>query len=243
MYKVLIVDDEEKARQNIANVLKLHKDFVIIGEAGNCEDAYNVILSEKPDIVFLDIKMPVADGFLLLDKLVKIGIIHELSVVFLTAYDEYALKAIKYGAMDYLLKPVDPVELKETLDRFKARKMHLTDDGLQKLYEMMNLNNKVKFTTQSGFVYLAVRDIIYVQADGSYSKIFESDSKFHHVSRNLKEIEKQLVSATFIRVHKSYLVNKEYITSYDKKSRNCTLTKNGFIINIPVSYRYVKHIS
>ncbi len=242
MYKVVIIDDEEKARRNITKVLELHDDIQIIGEADNCKDAYDIILVSKPDIIFLDIKMPQEDGFSLLDDLTKLGI-NDLAIIFLTAYDEFAIKAIKYGVFDYLLKPVDPEALKETLNRYRAKQNHANVDGMRKLMEMLDMGKKIKFITNTGYVYFLPRDIMYVIADGSYSKVYITDKNFHQICRSLKEIEEQLITWEFIRVHKSYLINKQYLTSYNKMKRCCTLTKDGISITIPVSFRNAKNIS
>ncbi|HOY33452.1 MAG TPA: response regulator, partial [Bacteroidales bacterium] len=159
MHKVLIVDDEPKARQNIINSLKVHEDFIIVAEADNCDDAFKKILTEKPDIVFLDINMPQEDGFDLLDLLSKLGI-ENLSIIFLTAYNEYAIKAIKQGVFDYLLKPVDPEELKKTLDRYRLKKTNSFGEGAQRLKEYFRQGNKIKFNTNKGYIYFLPCDII-----------------------------------------------------------------------------------
>jgi two-component system, LytTR family, response regulator len=242
MFKALIVDDESKARRNLANVLQSHTDFVIAAEADNTDDALKLLLSEKPDLVFLDIKMPQADGFSFLDNLIKLGV-SNTAVIFLTAFDEYALKAIKYAVFDYLLKPVDPEELEKTLNRFRARKVQDTDTGLAKLREMLDIGNKIKFITRNGYIFLSSKQILYIKGEGSYSNVFDTDNQTHLVSRNLKEMEDQLDPATFIRVHKSYLISKHYLASYDKKNRSCTLVKENVTVTIPVSFRYAKNIS
>jgi len=242
MYKVIIVDDEEKARRNVSKVLDMHDDIQIIGEADNGIGAYDIILARKPDIVFLDIKMPQEDGFSLLDDLFKLGV-NDLTIIFLTAYDEFAIKAIKYGVFDYLLKPVDPDDLKKTLDRFRAKKNHTTEEGMRKLMEMLDMGSKIKFITSTGYAYFQPRDIMYVCADGSYSKVFLSGQNFHQICRSLKDSEEQLLPWGFIRVHKSYLINKQYLTAYNKLKRFCTLTKDGFSIDLPVSIRNAKNIS
>jgi two-component system, LytTR family, response regulator len=242
MYKVLIVDDESMARRNLANVLRQHHDFVIAAEADNAGDALKLFLSEKPDLVFLDIKMPQADGFSLLDNLAKLGI-SNTAIIFLTAFDEFALKAIKYAVFDYLLKPVDPEELEKTLNRFRAKKVHDNGAGLSKLKEMLDVGNKIKFSTKTGYIFLSTKQILYVKAEGSYSNVYDTDNQPHLVSRNLKELEDQLDTATFIRVHKSYLISKHYLISYDKKNRSCILTKENSKVTIPVSFRYAKNIS
>ena len=158
MYKVLIVDDEEKARKNLRNVLVNHKDFVVSAEAENGKEALDRILSEHPDLVFLDVKMPQEDGFALLDNLLKLGI-QNMTIVFLTAYDEFALKAIKYAVFDYLLKPVDPDEFGKTLNKFRANKVHDTGSGLVKLKELLDNTNKIRFNTKTGYIFLLPRQI------------------------------------------------------------------------------------
>jgi two-component system, LytTR family, response regulator len=242
MYKVLIVDDEEKARKNLRNVLVNHKDFTVSAEAENGKEALDRILSEQPDLVFLDVKMPQEDGFALLDNLLKLGI-QNMAIVFLTAYDEFALKAIKYAVFDYILKPVDPEELEKTLNKFRAKKIFDNASGIVRLKEMLDSTNKIRFSTRTGYIFLLPRQIVYIKADGSYSKVHDTENKMYMVSRNLKEIEELIGTDTFIRVHKSYLINKQYLEAYIKDKRICLLKFGTEKIEIPVSFRYTRNIS
>lgn len=169
----------------------------------------------QPQLVFLDIEMPLMNGFQLLEKFPQ----QNFEVIFVTAYDHYAIKAIKYSALDYLLKPVDTDELKAAVQRF-MQKRNSTDS--QRLYENLLYNLKKKesedyklaIATSDGTFFFRPDEIIRCEAIGNYTKFFLQNSKSFISSRTLKDYDDLLAEKQFLRVHRSHLVNKKYINSY-----------------------------
>ena len=217
MTKVLIIDDEESTVNVVTLLLKKHVPEVseIYGANGSAH-GFQLIGEVKPDLVFLDVEMPLMNGFELLEKFPD----HDFEVIFITAYDHYAIKAIKYSALDYLLKPVDAIELKQAVDKFLARKNRtpdrpLYDNLFYNLHQSGSTYRLAVSTTEGTFFYKA-GEIIRCEALGNYTRIYIKDKRSVLASRTLKEYEDILPAGTFLRVHRTHLVNVDYITSYSR---------------------------
>jgi two-component system, LytTR family, response regulator len=199
--KALIVDDERLARKDLGSMLVEFKNIEIIGEADSVESALKIIGEKDPDLVFLDIQMPGESGFDLLEKTDL-----RAKVIFVTAFDEYAIRAFEVDAIDYLLKPVNPERLrtaierleKETIDRSYPKRRLGYDDKL-----FLTINNHLKF--------IKVNSIICVSAAADYSELFTLDSKKGLVQKSMSEWEDRLPESYFIRIHRSTIINMEYI--------------------------------
>ena len=216
MIKALIIDDEESS----VNVLEflLHKHLPEINEVfsavGSSMGAAK-LAEIKPQLVFLDIEMPLMNGFELLEKFPQ----HDFEVIFVTAYDHYAIKAIKYSALDYLLKPVDTEELQMAVARFFEKQKNSSSP--KPLYENFLYNLKAKeedeyrlaIATSEGIFFFHPAEIIRCEAIGNYTKFFLSNKKSFLSSRTLKEYDDLLADKQFLRVHRTHLVNKKYIHS------------------------------
>ena len=236
MLKVLIVDDEAKARKSLAMLLEKIGSVQIVASVENAQDAIHSIAIHHPDIVFLDVKMPGMSGFEMLDAIDRI-VLREFDVVFLTAYDEFAIRAIKYSAFDYLLKPVDESELRETIGRYLANIHPLQDyDALK---GALSQNTKIKIRTQQGFEYINAMDIVYIEGDGNYSKFVLNQDDERTVSKTLKDISVELPKE-FLRVHKKYFINRNYLISINRQDHECLLGKGEVKFRIPVSVRMMK---
>jgi len=224
---VLIVDDEPLAREGVSLRLAQEKDIDIIGECANGSDAIRSILSLQPDLVFLDIKMPKVNGF---DVVHAVGPEHMPPVIFLTAYDEYAIEAFNTHAVDYLLKPIDNARFKESLQHARQqilknsiaeRSEQLTDlltktKGLSKVSLQKNngttqLSNERLVIRSNGHVYLLEsNDIYWVEAEGDYISV-HTPQKSHLVRETMKNMEARLHDQGFQRVHRSSIVNLAYV--------------------------------
>jgi two-component system, LytTR family, response regulator len=239
-YKVLIVDDEKASRENAIISLEKYQDFKIVGESDNVNDAITKIITSHPDLIFLDIKMPQKDGFKLIDELIKLKY-YNYCIVFLTAYDEFAIKAIKYHVFDYLLKPIDPDELENTLNKFRIKQTQgfvAHTEDLTKLKEVLDRSDKIKLITTNGYIFLSPNQIVYVKSeDGSYCKLYDINGKSHLVCRYLQKIADEINHPALVRVHKGYIINKTYLEGYNKKTKFCNLKYPGGEVQIPVSYR------
>lgn len=225
--QVVIIDDEKHIRDGLKILLNRYTYIQILGEASSLEEAKILIERTKPDLVFLDIMLKNETGFNLLDVISVL----DFRLVFITAYNEFAIKAFKYNAFDYLLKPLDLDELDDTLNRLQSQK------GLNKTQVELSKKNKdfknLLVKTNRQIHVLPLEDIIRCQADQGYTHFFMKDGQQILSSKTLKEYNSILPDDQFIRVHQSHLVNRNYILSYDKQ---------GYVVipgqvKIPVSVR------
>lgn len=229
--KAIIVEDEKKGQEILSSlILKYCTDVEIIGMADNAEDAYLLIKKMKPDVVFLDIEMPNGNGFYLLEKFDKIN----FQIIFTTAYDNYAIKAIKYHALDYLLKPIDIDELKQAVENVK--KALLKPENTRYIdfltTRKLDIENRLGLPVKDGILYIQVADIIRIESDGSYSTIYLSKSQKHVVSKNLKEYEDVLPVKEFFRVHKSHLINIKKVKKYVRQDGYFVEMEDGSQVEI-----------
>jgi two-component system LytT family response regulator len=237
----LIVDDESNAR----DVLRIHLASIpgveLIGEASNAEQALRMILEMKPDLVFLDVEMPVKSG---IDLLADLKILEQRpGIIFQTAFDKYAISAIKHAAFDYLLKPVDFDELISSVTRFKMER-HQNQVGvkIEHLISLLERPGKLRFNTRGGFILIDPMDIVYIQADWNYSEVWFNRSKKEVVSVNIGKVEEMMASLPFIRISRSILINRQYIIKFNRTSRQLTLQKNGEVFEFRVSANHLRHL-
>ncbi|AIG30289.1 response regulator transcription factor [Flavobacterium psychrophilum] len=232
--KVIIVDDEMHARSFLRKFCeRYHSETIeVVEECNSVEAAVRAIKKYQPDLVFLDIQMPDENGFEFLKYFDKIN----FEIIFTTAYKEYAIEAIKKSALDYLVKPFSKEDFNIALSRFMSKKNVKIDfDRFKLLTE--NINNqftdkqRIVFPTKSGFEVIQANSIVYCKSDGSYSNIFIIDKELF-TSKSLKEIEDILVDSNFIRIHKSYIVNKNYIKGFKSDEFKLDLITGD---SIPVS--------
>ena len=242
MIRTVILDDEDHAIRSLSSLLLENNDVDIVFKSTDADAAINFMLKNEVDLIFLDIKMPGQTGFDVLDKLNKLGV-NSFEVVFLTAYDEFAIKAIKYAAFDYLLKPIDKIELQDTINKFLAKKDSPKPYSFQQLLNLLQTETKIKISTNTGYEYLNANDIAYAESDSNYTKLVLTNNETRLVSKTLKDIEDELTSCSFIRTHKSFLINKKYLTIFNRKDSNCTLICNSNNFIVPVSSRMAKNLS
>jgi two-component system, LytTR family, response regulator len=215
MLTSIIVDDELKSRESLKQILLTFCDDVnVVATCQNVTDGLTALEEHKPDLVFLDIQMQGETGFDLLAKLKSV----DFALIFTTAHSEYAIKAIKFSALDYLLKPIDVEELQQALSKVKERKNGNMVDRLAHLVQNMksaNLENyKLALPTAEGLSFVKVSEILYLKASGNYTEIFMRDGQKHLVSRHLKEYDDLLADHNFFRIHHSTLININFIKNY-----------------------------
>lgn len=240
MIKVIIIDDEHMAQESIHILLDKYFEgqFDVVAKASSVLGGIKAINKFNPDLVFLDIQMPEQNGFDLFEAFDKI----DFKVIFTTAHEEYARKAIKHQPFDYLLKPIDLQELRETIGRLKSEITTNKDailDKLDKLESKLNGKRVEIFNTQEGDYVVNFDEIIFCKGEGNYTEIIRTNGGKILVSKNLKKIEEILPADEFIRIHQSTLVNRSQIDRYDKKMLNLYL-KNGD--ELPVSMRKLSNI-
>jgi two-component system, LytTR family, response regulator len=211
MITCIIVDDEEDCRVLLKELLaRRHPEVEVAGEAGSAAEAYKQISGlEKPvDLVFLDIQMPVCDGFGFLNMFAH----SDFRVVFTTAFDQYAIKAIRYSALDYLLKPIDPEELHEALERYDRRQGQQAMKELRHRINAGNYFDKLTVNTLSDVKFVEVDAIRYVESENSYSTIHLDSSEQIVSSKSIGFYEDLLSDRNFFRCHNSYLINIGKVT-------------------------------
>lgn len=227
--KIIIVDDEKRVRSSLRNVINIHyPDASVIGEAGDLDSAIEAIKMNNPDVVLLDIKMPGGTGFDLLKRLVPFS----FKIIFITAYDEYAVQAFKFSALDYLLKPVMPQDLVSALQKAEQQ---LTNENFHAKFNVF-LNNmgdlsretkKIVLNSHAKMQVIAVNEIVRCEADKNYTKFILIDHKTILVSGQLKEYEEKLGQYGFFRSHHSHLVNLYFIDRLEKRDGGLLIMKDG----------------
>ncbi len=216
MLKAIIVDDERHCLDTMEILLSGRcPDIEIIDKCQSAKDAIRSILRTKPDVLFLDIEMPVMDGFELLEQFEQI----DFSVIFTTSYDQYAIKAIQFSALDYLLKPISAKDLKNAVEKLTARKRLPFDEQFKMLINQMqqktNDFSKIAIPTSDGFELIAVDNILRCEADDTYTTFFLKNRPRIVACRTLKEVEEQLASfGSFVRIHHSFIININEVTRY-----------------------------
>jgi two-component system LytT family response regulator len=237
MIKAVIIDDEKKSRETLRGLIQTFcNDITILAEADGFINGIEIIKKHNPEVVFLDIQMPDGSGFRLLESIKNIT----FDVIFTTAYDQFAIKAIRYSALDYLLKPIVPEELQNAVEKVKQnRKKGNLKSNIEVLLENVSSGSndpkKIVLSTSEGMHIVKVCDIIRCESDDYYTKFFLVDGKKIMVSKTLKENEQLLSEHNFIRPHKSHLVNINYIKSYIKTDGGYLVLTNDF--KVPVSRR------
>lgn len=219
MIKALMVDDEQSSLELLDWLVKQYcPDITAVKTARSVQEALPLIHSFQPDIVFLDIQMPHQSGFDLLTTIDP----WNFEVIFTTAYNEFAIQAIRFSALDYLLKPVDEAELHKAVERFKAKKIYAPAGQVLFRHFIQNISqgNKNKFklalADASEVKYVELDEIIRLQAESNYTHIFLTGNKLFVSAKTLKEYDETLKGHRFIRVHKSHLVNPVHIEGYDR---------------------------
>lgn len=236
MLNVLIIDDEKRARTTLSKMLALYcPNVVVAGEADNVESAIILIKKIKPDVVLLDVNLSKdKTGF---DLLKEVGDIN-FKIIFITAHHEYAVKAIKFSALDYLLKPVDPNELTEAINKAE-QSIAVKDSGVVLDAFMANFQasgtKKIVLKTQDSIYVQNINDIVCCEADKNYTTFYFIGGTKIVVSKTLKEYEEILTEYGFFRAHHSHLVNIAHFERFEKRDGGLIIMKNGQ--QIPVSSR------
>ena len=238
--RALIVDDEENARILLNKLLEETLLFSEVKTAQSVDAAYNELKQFDPDIIFLDIKMPGKDGFTFIQELPANYNTHK--IVFVTAYDQFAIKAIKNQAFDYLLKPVNRKELKQCLLRF----IENTKDDKSSVIPVKPAVPKERLTrirvnTRTGTLFINPVDILYCKAEGNYTTVC-TGKKQHLCSMNLGKVAELLPENGFIRVGRSYIVNYEYITMLDRKECTIILVREGESVTVKIPRHHLKDL-
>jgi two-component system LytT family response regulator len=219
MIKAIIVDDELGARESLSKMIEKNcKQLEIVAKADSALAAFEAITTKQPQLVFLDIEMPNGNAFDLLEKFKEIN----FNIIFTTAYDHYAIKAIKFSAVDYILKPIDPEELVEAVKRFEKKQQgepSVLDKQFKTLLSNVRPENKLKkvgIPDGDGLIFINLSDIIRCESDGNYTFFILTSGKKIIASRTLGEYEQMFTEDNFFRIHRSHLINLQHVKKYIK---------------------------
>lgn len=229
--KTLIVEDKAYIRKGLLSLLEIvDADIQVIGECESVKEALVVANACKPELIFLDINLTDGNAFDFLDQTEHLS----FKIIFITAYEEYALKALKIGAVDYLLKPVDLEELRTALHKIAELPITKQKQQINTVKRLWNKEGqKLILSMHDSFQVIDLEELMYCESDKGYTTFYSSDGKKHMVSKTLKAFEVQLSESNFIRPHQSFMVNLKFIDKYDKSGE--IHLKNGK--RIPVSSR------
>lgn len=235
MLSAVIIDDESKARATLKELLNsVCTDIEIIGEADGVASGLQLLGNVQPDVVFIDIQMADGTGFDLLDKLPKL----DFYIVFATAFEEFAIKAFRYHAMNYLTKPIDPDDLSKVCQQVKANKSDkLTRQGLNRLIESMQNKTieNITLSTNEGLIFLRLKDIIHLKSDGNYTYFYTKEDGKMMVSRILREFDNLLPDDLFLRIHQSHIINLREVRKFLREDGGYALMSDG--TKVPISKR------
>jgi two-component system LytT family response regulator len=232
MIKAVIIDDETASREALDALLREFVEEVqVLGQAGTPAEGLDMVRKLKPDVLFLDVELDGESGFDLLEQLPDDG----PEVVFTTGYEQYATRAFRSDAADYLLKPVDLTQLREAVRKVAEKRKSA---GAEERYEVLIRNwrsqgdEQIALSSSEGFIFVKLRDLIYCKGDGAYTYFFMNENEKVTVSKNIGEFENLLVSRGFFRVHKSYLINLNEMRRYVRGEGGYVVMSNGHTVDV-----------
>lgn len=234
MIKAILIDDEVHCLDTLSILLSDYcPDVNVVGCCMSAKQGLLAIEKNNPDLIFLDIEMPVMNGFELLEQFTKIP----FAIIFTTSYDQYAIKAIRYSVLDYLLKPIDPKELIAAVNKVQTQKHLPVPEQFQFLMNQVKNReggfNKIAIPTSEGFELIPADELVRCEAEDNYTHLFLKDKKKITACRTLKEMEEQLQSfSSFLRVHHSYLVNLNEVTKYIRGEGGYLVMSDGSTVNV-----------
>ncbi len=229
-YKTVIIEDEQHAQESLVRLFKQHPDFELVGVAESGAAAEELVNETKPDLAICDVMLK--DGTSLDWLVSRSGI--DFSLIFTTSYEEYAVKAFRLAAVDYLVKPLDPKALDAALERFKSRAKPATEHIRQLLHNLALPKDKSKIALPSftGYSFVDVNDIVRCESDNTYTTFFLKDKRKIIVSRTLKDCEDLLDGYRFYRIHNSHLINLDYLTEYIKGEGGQVKLLDGVVLDV-----------
>lgn len=240
VFKVLIVDDEPEARLLLKSLLKEIHYVEVIGEAHHAKEALYLILEHYPDLVLMDINMPGKSGMELIQLIRKRNV--DVPVVFVSAYKEFAVQAIKKEVYDFLLKPVDRKELKVVIDKYRRRNERDLPRRLMEVLDNIREDSKIRINSRYSYILIDPSEIVFCQTDGGYTIIYLSNGKEEVASASLSQIESMVEKWNFFKLSRSILINQDYIRQVDKSSDKCLLKSNSHTWELTASHKGISEL-
>jgi two-component system LytT family response regulator len=232
MKRIVIIDDEADARESLRNLLALCPGVELVGEADGIATGFQLLASAKPDAVLLDISLSDGTGFDLLDRFPVLP----FRVIFTTAHDEFALRAFRYHALDYLMKPIIPKELMDAIERIAPSTESYALQVGQMLQGIRSRSlEKIALGSQEGLVFIRLIDIVRLESEGNYTTFFTKNKERHVVSKNIKEYEDMLPADAFCRVHQSHIVHFAFVKKYMREDGGYLEMEGGY--KVPIARR------
>jgi two-component system LytT family response regulator len=237
MIKAIIIDDEENSRETLKLKIAKHcKEVEVLATCSSAEEGIETIGLLKPDLVFLDVEMPRMSGFDMLEDLDAVN----FDIIFTTAYNQHAIRAIKFSALDYLLKPINKEELQNAVKRALQKQKHYTgEDQIKSVTENSKAGkaniDKIALPTADGLIFVELKDIVRLESDVNYTKFFLTNKESILVSKTLGDFEELLAGNNFFRPHKSHIINLKYVKRYIKGEGGIIILEDN--TNIFVSRR------
>jgi two-component system LytT family response regulator len=242
LYKVVLVEDEKDAQESLFKLLQKWKNIDVVGYASSIQEAEDLVSKLKPDLVFCDVMLPPYTSFDWLSQIERIS----FEIIFTTSFEEFAIKAFKLAAIDYILKPIDPEDLNVAMDRFFDRKSanQSNIEGLLKNLNSPKDQIKIALPTLHGYLFVKVGDIIRCESDNTYTTFFITDGRKIIVSKTLKQVEEMLDEYGFFRVHNSHLINLSYLVEYLKGEGGQVKLSDGSVVDVSRRKKeeFLKHI-
>lgn len=237
---LIIIDDEEPARNLLKDMLSGIAWIDILGEADHVDAAFEEISNKKPDAILLDVQLRKESGFDLVEKLIHHAI--EVNVIFFSAYENHVVRAIRFSAFDYLLKPVKKQELMQSLEKLSIQVDSFSvEDRFPQLIYQLSERKKIKFRNRNGFIMIHPDEIIFCRSDSNYTILQLNDGKSCSVAMNLGAVEEVLPELCFSRISSSLIINLHYLVEVDRKSMTCKI-RNETTHNLPISSQYLRSL-
>lgn len=234
MIRVVIVDDEEGTRNLLKQLFRDYfPDVILLGEAADVRSGIKLLQKENPDLLLLDIQMPDGSGFDLLNQFEDPG----FQLIFITAFDKFALKAFDYNAIDYLLKPLDPKSLRKAIEKFRRHSGRALRPRLEGMMEVLETKQaqRIALSSAEGYAFYGLEEIVRLESSGGYTTFFIADGNRTTVAKTIKDYEELLPEDLFFRVHQSHIVALQYVRKFLKAENGQALMSDG--CKIPVARR------
>lgn len=229
MIKAIIIDDEKHCIVTLNHLLAQLNNIEVVAATQDSTQAKKLIEEHQPNLVFLDIEMPEMNGFDVINQFQN----PTFKVIFTTAYDQYALKALRLNALDYLLKPIDKKDIVEALEKYQNQELIISKDQVQNLHFFNNgkMQDTIALSTQQGLLFVKIDDIMYLEADSCYTHIVMNDKTKHLASKTMATFEEVLLdNSLFFRAHKSHIVNLKFIKQYIRGEGGELIMQDGSYI-------------
>jgi two-component system LytT family response regulator len=233
--RIFIVDDEPDAVEALKNIInRLDENYTVCASSNNPHEAVGLILQHKPDVVFLDIEMPEMSGFELLETLPEIN----FEIIFATAFEHYALQAIKNNAIDYIVKPISVTDVSNALAKAKNKSKETSSKRkkyVQLLQDLEKSNHdRIKITTTRGWEFIVLDELIRIEADGVYTKAYVQNGDLLTITKPIKKLEEELSKRYFFRPHRSHLINVKQVIRFDSSQNSIIMSDNS---KVPLARR------